>query len=200
MDFNNSTIFSRLRLSAFSQFEKLISPILIADESVFATYSGMRDGVVFTNKRLIAVNVQGMTGVKTEITTFPYAKIQTFSIETAGMFDVDAELKIWFSGLGKVTFQFAKSSDMYNICRYISELILDAAGKSNESKIPEPSRPLSAPVSEDERKSGDVPACVIERTYEDVKKESETKGWICKKCGTLNPITRRSCLECGSPK
>jgi hypothetical protein len=63
----------------------------------------VRDFVVFTDKRLIAVNVQGMTGKKRDFTSLPYSKIQAFPIETADSFDLDAELDLWFSGLGKGT-------------------------------------------------------------------------------------------------
>jgi hypothetical protein len=64
----------------------------------------LRDYVAFTSKRIVAVNVQGMTGK--DFTSLPYSKIQAFSIESAGTFDLDAELELWFSGLGKVKFEF----------------------------------------------------------------------------------------------
>lgn len=54
----------------------------------------MRDYVVFTNKRLIACNVQGITGSKKDFTSLPYSKLQAFSIETAGTLDMDAELTL----------------------------------------------------------------------------------------------------------
>lgn len=65
-------------------------------------FKGVHDFVVFTNKRLVAVNVQGITGEKRDSTSLPYSKIQAFSVETAGTFDLDAELDLWFSGLGIV--------------------------------------------------------------------------------------------------
>ena len=65
-------------------------------------YKGMRDYVVFTSKRIIAVNLQGMTGKKKDFTSLPMSKVRAFSMETAGTFDLDAELELWFSGLGKV--------------------------------------------------------------------------------------------------
>jgi hypothetical protein len=64
--------------------------------------SFVRDFVAFTNKRLIAVNVQGLTGKKRDYSSLPYNKIQAWSVDTAGTFDFDAELELWFSGLGKV--------------------------------------------------------------------------------------------------
>jgi hypothetical protein len=60
---------------------------------------------VFTDKRVIAVNAQGMTGKKVDYSSLPYSKVQAFSIESAGSLDRDAELELWFSGLGKVKFE-----------------------------------------------------------------------------------------------
>jgi len=75
------------------------------------SFKGMRDSVVFTNKRLIAINVQGLTGKKRDYTSLPYSKIQAWSIETAGRFDLDAELELWFSGLGRVRLDFKGQVD-----------------------------------------------------------------------------------------
>ena len=79
---------------------------------------------VFTNKRIFAINVQGITGKKKDYTSLPYSKIQAFSVETAGIFDLDSELEIWFSGLGKVKFEFRGESDIKEICKMISEYVL----------------------------------------------------------------------------
>ncbi|MDR5900423.1 PH domain-containing protein [Halomonas vilamensis] len=62
----------------------------------------MRDGVVFTTKRLIAVNVQGLTGSKRDFTSLPYKNIVAYSIETSGTFGLDAELEFYFSSLMSV--------------------------------------------------------------------------------------------------
>ena len=96
-----------------------VMPLLIQGENMLAAFKGIRDFVVFTNKRLITVNIQGITGKKRDYTSLPYSKIQTFSVETAGTFDLDAELDLWFSGLGKVHLEFKGSVDI----RWISQLI-----------------------------------------------------------------------------
>jgi hypothetical protein len=77
--------------------------------------------VVFTNKRIIAVDVQGITGSKKEYASLPYKNIVAFSIETAGTFDLDAELEIWFSSLGKLKFEVTGSTDIATISKYIGE-------------------------------------------------------------------------------
>jgi hypothetical protein len=79
---------------------------------------------VFTNRRIVVVNVQGLTGKKTDFTSLPYSKVQSFSIETAGHFDRDTELDLWFSGLGKVRLEFSASTDLLGLCRTISSHIL----------------------------------------------------------------------------
>ena len=61
---------------------------------------------------------------KIDYTSLPYSKIQAFSVETAGVFDLDSELEIWFSGLGKVKFEFISQANVSEICRMISERVL----------------------------------------------------------------------------
>jgi len=123
IDFQNSS-FLKLRPAPNSNFEAMISPLFINGENIMATSQGIRDGVVFTNKRIIAINVQGLTGKKKDFTTLPYSKIQAYSVETAGTFDLDSELELWFSGLGKVKFEFINKADVPAICRTISSFVL----------------------------------------------------------------------------
>lgn len=103
---------------------KDVLPLFVSGEEIIGTYKALRDYVVFTNKRIIAVNVQGMTGKKKDFTNMPYSKIQVFSVETAGVLDLDSELEVYFSGLGLVKFEFSGNSDIVAIGRQISEAIL----------------------------------------------------------------------------
>ena len=123
IDFKN---FEFLALSQvdIATFREMINPILIDGESIMGSYQSIRDGVVFTNKRIITINVQGLTGKKKDFTSLPYSKIQVFSVETAGTFDFDSELDVWFSGLGKVRLAFVKKADITSICKTISEFAL----------------------------------------------------------------------------
>lgn len=79
---------------------------------------------VITSKRIIAVNVQGITGKKKDFTSLPMAKIQAFSVETAGTFDLDAELELWFSGLGKVKFEFSGKTDVAYLNKLVAHHVL----------------------------------------------------------------------------
>ena len=123
IDFNNAS-FVKLRPVNDNAFEKMIAPILISGEEIVRSFQSIRDGVVFTNKRIIAINVQGITGKKKDFTSLPYSKIQAFSVETSGLFDLDSELELWFSGVAKVKFEFIGAADVSYICKMISEKVL----------------------------------------------------------------------------
>ena len=123
IDFQNGDIF-KLRNTGRFQNEKLIAPLFVSGEEFLGEYQAIRDFVIFTNKRAIAVNVQGVTGKKKDFTTLPYSKIQLFSIETSGVLDLDSELEIYLSGVGKVVFEFTGQSDITAIARAIGESVL----------------------------------------------------------------------------
>ncbi len=118
IDFNNKTII-KLSLDKNPK-EKDVFDLLAPGEQVVSSYSSMRDYVVFTNKRVISVNVQGLTGKKKDFTSLPYSKVQAFSIETAGHIDLDSELQLVFSGLGTVVFEFNGSSNIKEIAQLIA--------------------------------------------------------------------------------
>ncbi|MBR6696240.1 MAG: PH domain-containing protein [Oscillospiraceae bacterium] len=123
IDFNNG-IFFKLKPVDLNTYSSVLVPMFVNGEEIIATFKGIRDGVVFTNKRIIAINVKGLTGTKKDFSSLPYSKIQAFSVETAGVFDLDSELEIWFSGLGKVRFEFVSRANVSEICKIISERVL----------------------------------------------------------------------------
>jgi len=120
IDFNNAVF----RLKQNDEYRSKIIDLLVEGERVVESYKGIRDGIIFTDKRIIAVNVQGITGKKKDYTTLPYSKIIAFSVETAGTFDLDAELELWFSGLGKVKFEFVGATNIVEIGRLIGGYVL----------------------------------------------------------------------------
>lgn len=122
IDFKNPNIL-KLKLAP-NAFDSEVAPLLVAGEELIATYKTVRDGVVFSNKRIFVINVQGMTGKKKDITSLPYSKIQAFSTETAGILDADSELELWFSGLGKVKLEFTEATNITQICKIISTYTL----------------------------------------------------------------------------
>ena len=123
IDFANGSV---LKLSPADpgQFVPEVAPLLVQGEQVIFAFKGVRDFVLFTDKRLVAVNVQGMTGKKRDFTSLPYNKIQAFSIETAGHFDRDAELDLWFSGLGTVRLEFKGTADIRGLGQLIAHYVL----------------------------------------------------------------------------
>ena len=123
IDFKNAS-FVKLRPVNDNAFEKANAPILVSGEEIIASYQSIRDGVVFTNLRIITINVQGITGKKKDFTSLPYSKIQAFSVETAGAFDLDSELELWFSGMGRIKLEFIGAADITHICKMISEKVL----------------------------------------------------------------------------
>jgi len=124
IDFQGSGFFARMKKVGNDTFGKIIEDFMIDGETVVGTYQSVRDGIVFTNKRIITINVQGITGKKKDFTSIPYSKITTFSLETAGMLDLDAELEIYMSAVGKVKFEFTGTTDVKEICKLISTYAL----------------------------------------------------------------------------
>ena len=100
--------------------------LLSASERIERAYKLIRDLFLFTNKRLILVNFQGVTGKKVEYLSIPYRSITHFSIETAGHFDLEAELKIWIAGMGDAPLEkkFDKSLDIYKLQSILAEYVL----------------------------------------------------------------------------
>ena len=112
--------FHKYRLSKvdFAKYKDAVSPILTEKEEILSTFEAGRDGVIFTTKRLIAVDNENHK--KTDITSIPYSCIDVFSVENAGWMDRDAELDIFIKGIGEYTFEFDRDASMATICKYIS--------------------------------------------------------------------------------
>lgn len=108
------------------KLEEELKDIIIDSEKIEIGYNIFRDFFVFTNKRLILVDKQGVTGKKVEYHSIPYKNIRHFSIESAGTFDRDAELKLWIAGqTGPLEKQFGKkTSNIYEVQRCLAEHIL----------------------------------------------------------------------------
>lgn len=108
-----------------SKIQSEFSQILAPGESVEHAYQLIREHFVFTNKRLVLVDKQGLTGTKVEYHSFPYRSITHFSVETAGNFDLDAELKIWVSGSSNpYQKQFNKKLSIYEVQAVLARYVL----------------------------------------------------------------------------
>jgi hypothetical protein len=99
--------------------------ILVKDETPRLAFKIIRDVFVFTERRLILIDVQGVTGSKVAFTSVPYRAIVRFSVETAGTFDLDAEMKIWVSGSPHpIERTLKKGSDVKGIQLALAEGVL----------------------------------------------------------------------------
>ena len=96
--------------------------LLIDNEKIEAGFKLIRDVFIFTNKRLILVDKQGITGRKIEYKTVLYRSVSKFSLETAGHFDLDAELKIWVSSESQpsISKRFNKSVNVYDVQKILA--------------------------------------------------------------------------------
>jgi hypothetical protein len=108
------------------ELSKKYGQLLIDGEEIELGFKLIRDTFIFTNKRLILVDVQGLTGSKTEYKSINYKSITRFSIETAGTFDLDAELKIWISSetMPSIKKQFNKSVNVYDVQKVLAHHVL----------------------------------------------------------------------------
>ena len=105
-----------------SDLEKVLANTLIDGEQVEKAYKVIRDMFIFTNKRLILIDKQGVTGSKMEMVSIAYSKITKFSKESAGHFDLDAELKIWIgSDPTPISKEFKSGDNINEVYRVISQ-------------------------------------------------------------------------------
>ena len=121
IDFENKKY---MKLKQDKSYGEKAKDLIVPGEEIIDSYKSMRDGLVFTTKRIIVINKQGITGKKVDYTSLPYAKFNVYSVETSGVFDLDAELEIYISGIGKLVFEFKGKSDIIAISRHISQAII----------------------------------------------------------------------------
>jgi hypothetical protein len=108
-----------------ARIQQEVSQILAPHERVEYAYQLIRDYFVFTDKRLVLVDKQGLTGSKVDYHSIPYKNITHFSVETAGTFDLDAELKIWISGTAApIQKQFNKKLSIYEVQSVLAAYVL----------------------------------------------------------------------------
>ncbi len=102
-----------------------LNAILVEGEKVYRAFKIVRDLFIFTDKRLILIDKQGITGKKAEYHSIPYKSISHFSVETAGTFDLDAEMKIYISGnMNPYEREFKRGTDIKGVQKTLAEFIL----------------------------------------------------------------------------
>lgn len=162
--FDNATEMSQ------SDARASVAPLLLQGEMVKAGFALIRDRLVFTNCRIIFVDIQGMTGKKKSYKSVPYGSVNSFAVETAGSFDLDAELKIWVRGHAQPIEQdLHRQIDTSKVSRLLARHVL----------------PEMRPTQETTVSSGDGQGEVSE------------DAWRCR-CGEVNEDSEGNyCVACG---
>jgi len=108
-----------------AEVQNEFAQVLAPGEKVEHAYQLIRDYFVFTDKRLVLVDKQGLTGSKVDYHSIPYKSITHFSVETGGHFDLDAELKIWIASTAlPVTKKFSKKLSIYEVQSVLASYVL----------------------------------------------------------------------------
>lgn len=125
INFNQDSVFN-LKEVDNSLARDEINNFLIDGEEVISVFKTIRDQIIFTNKRIISINVQGITGKKKSYSSMPYSKIQYFTVQTPGFIELfaDSELFIKFTDGFEASFEFKAKVDILKICKSISTYVL----------------------------------------------------------------------------
>jgi len=107
------------------ELQKDLEATIVEGETVVKAFKILRDLFVFTDKRLLLIDKQGLTGKKAEYHSIPYKSISHFSVETAGTFDMDAEMKIYISGNPTpIQREFKRGTDIVGVQKILAQFIL----------------------------------------------------------------------------
>lgn len=125
VNFNTNSVFNIKPINA-DAVRSEVDGLLIAGEQIEFAFQTVRDQLVFTNKRIISIDVQGITGKRKSFATMPYSKIQYFSIQTPGFMELfpDSELFVMFTNGFTAKFEFKGAVDIGKIGRMLSEYVL----------------------------------------------------------------------------
>ena len=118
-------MFGNAREVNIKELQSDLNVLLVPGENVVRGFKIIRDLFIFTDKRLILIDKQGITGKKAEYHSIPYKSISHFSVETAGTFDMDAEMKIYISGnMTPIEREFKRGTDVQGVQKTLAEFIL----------------------------------------------------------------------------
>ena len=117
-----SALIGNAGTASLESLQQEYGKLMVEGEAIEIGFKLIRDTFIFSNKRIILVEKQGITGSKVAYTSIPYKSITRFSIESAGTFDLDAELKVWVSSEANpsIVKQFNKSVNVYDVQKIIT--------------------------------------------------------------------------------
>ena len=125
INFNKNTAWNLTPIN-LNSIHNEVAGLMVNGERPLMAFKTIRDQLVFTNKRIISIDVQGITGKRRSFTSLPYSKVQFFSIQTPGFMELvpDSELFLHFTNGFEATFEFRGNVDIGQIGRIISEYVL----------------------------------------------------------------------------
>lgn len=125
VNFNQNSVFN-LKQIELNEVRGEVAGLLVGGEELVMAFKTVRDQLVFTNKRIISIDVQGFTGKKKSFTSMPYSRIQYFAVQTPGFMEIvpDSELFLTFNNGFTAKFEFKGNIDIGKIGRMISEFVL----------------------------------------------------------------------------
>ena len=100
-----------------------VMELMLPGEQPVAAYRTFRDSAIFTTKRMIVRDAQGITGKKVEVYSLPYSAINMWSSENAGKFDLDAELELW-TRAGHIKIKVGKKVDVRRLDMLIAHSVM----------------------------------------------------------------------------
>ena len=107
------------------ELQQDLNAILVEGEQVVRAFRIVRDLFIFTDKRLVLIDKQGLTGRKAEYHSIPYRSITHFSVETAGTFDMDSEIKIYVSSNPvPIQRELKRGTDVVGVQKTLARFIL----------------------------------------------------------------------------
>lgn len=126
INFSNDAVFN-LKPIDFKDVQNDVSNLLIDGEELIGAYKTVRDQVVFTNKRVITIDVQGITGKRKDYSTLPYSKLQYFSVQTPGFAELipDCEMELYFTNGFKAKFEFRGNCNIIQLGKILSGYVLN---------------------------------------------------------------------------
>ncbi|MBQ2801690.1 MAG: PH domain-containing protein [Lachnospiraceae bacterium] len=126
INFSNNSVFNLKPINA-SEIQSDVSNLFVSGENVIGAFKTVRDQVIFTNKRIITIDVQGITGKRKDYSTLPYSKIQYFSVQTPGFSELipDCEMELFFTNGFRAKFDFKGDCNIIALGKIISEYVLE---------------------------------------------------------------------------
>lgn len=122
IDFQNGVL-AKLGQINPADLDEDVLQFLLKNETVHFAARSIRDSFMVTDKRIIAVNIKGLSGKTKDVSSIPHRKIAAFSLETAGLIDIDSELSIAVDGVGVSRFEFSKKTDIALLGRVLATYI-----------------------------------------------------------------------------